>query len=363
MAAATAGVERLVFAGGGTGGHIYPAVAVAQELQRRRKGVEVIFVGTGSPFEKRVVEGHGFTLMSVRSQGFLGRSLAAKARSLFLTGVGLVQSLRLLTSLRPRAVIGVGGFASGPVMAAAILLRIPTMLQEQNYSPGLANRILARWVDRIAVSFEETREQLGGRGEVTGNPIRIEFADVKPKARGETFALLVFGGSQGARPINDKMVEALPHLAPLRLALRIVHMTGEQDRERVEAAYRAQRLEAQVVPYLDDMAAEYARADLVISRAGATTVAELTACQKASLLIPFAKAANDHQRANAEKLGKAGAARVLAESELTGERLAQEIEALARNPDRITAMERAAAPLARPDATARVAELVEELMT
>ncbi|PYQ14776.1 MAG: undecaprenyldiphospho-muramoylpentapeptide beta-N-acetylglucosaminyltransferase [Acidobacteria bacterium] len=354
---------RVVFAGGGTGGHVYPAVAVAQALEQRHPGLQVVFIGTGSPFEKRVVEGHGFRLLKVSSRGFLGRSISAKVGALFWTGIGMMQSLRVLWELKPRAVVGVGGFSSGPVVGAAILLRIPTMIQEQNYSPGMANRILARWVDRIAVSFEETRDLLGGRGEVTGNPIRMEFASVKPKARGTPFYVLIFGGSQGARTLNQRMMEALPRLAPQRLALRFVHMTGEKDREPVEAAYEAQRLEARVVAYLDNMAEEYSRADLVIARAGATTVAELTACQKAALLVPFPHAAGDHQRLNAEKLEQAGAARVIPERDLTGERLAREIEDLLKNPDRLTAMERAAAPLARPDATVRVAELVEELMS
>ena len=354
---------RVVFAGGGTGGHVYPAVAVAQALEQRHPGLQVVFIGTGSPFEKRVVEGHGFRLLKVSSRGFLGRSISAKVGALFWTGIGMMQSLRVLWELKPRAVVGVGGFSSGPVVGAAILLRIPTMIQEQNYSPGMANRILARWVDRIAVSFEETRDLLGGRGEVTGNPIRMEFASVKPKARGTPFYVLIFGGSQGAKTLNQRMMEALPRLAPQRLALRFVHMTGEKDREPVEAAYEAQRLEARVVAYLDNMAEEYSRADLVIARAGATTVAELTACQKAALLVPFPHAAGDHQRLNAEKLQQAGAARVIPERDLTGERLAREIEDLLKNPDRLTAMERAAAPLARPDATVRVAELVEELMS
>jgi len=357
-----ASAERLVFAGGGTGGHIYPAVAVAQEISRRSRGLEVVFIGTGSPFERRVVEGHGFRLLSVRSRGLLGRGPAARVAALLWTGVGLLQSIRILWGLKPKVVVGVGGFASGPVVAAAILLRIPTMIQEQNYTPGLANRILARWVDRIAVSFEETREQLGGRGEVTGNPIRSEFSTVKPRQRSATLTLLVFGGSQGARAINEKMVEALPLLGHLRLGLKIVHMTGEKDRERVEAAYQENRLDARVVAYLDRMAEEYSQADLVICRAGATTVAELTACQKAAILIPLPTAAADHQRLNAQKLEQAGAAVLLEEADLTGELLAREIDALASNPDRITAMERAAARLARPDAAVRVAELAEELM-
>jgi UDP-N-acetylglucosamine--N-acetylmuramyl-(pentapeptide) pyrophosphoryl-undecaprenol N-acetylglucosamine transferase len=349
-------------AGGGTGGHIYPAVAVAQEITRRRRGLEVVFMGTGSAFEKRVVEGHGFRLMSVRSRGYLGKSPIAKLGALFWNGVGLLQSTRVLWELKPRVVVGVGGFASAPAVGAAILLRIPTMIQEQNCYPGFANRILARWVDRIAVSFEETKEQLGGRGEVTGNPIRAEFAGVKPKPRGTTISLLVFGGSQGAHAINERMLEALPHLAHLRLGLKIVHMTGEKDRERVEAAYKENRLDAQVVAYLDRMAEELARADLVICRAGATTVAELTVCQKAAILIPFPEAAADHQRQNAEKLQQAGAAVMLQESELDGERLAREIETLVSSPERITAMERAAGRLAFPEASARVADLVEELM-
>jgi UDP-N-acetylglucosamine--N-acetylmuramyl-(pentapeptide) pyrophosphoryl-undecaprenol N-acetylglucosamine transferase len=362
VAEPAAAAERVVFAGGGTGGHIYPAVAVAQEISRRRRGMEVVFVGTGSAFEKRVVEGHGFRLLSVSSRGFLGRSPAAKLGALFRTGVGVFQSIRILWELKPRVVVGVGGFASAPVVGAAILLRVPTMIQEQNFSAGLANRILARWVDRIAVSFEETKEQLGGRGEVTGNPVRAEFSAVKTKPRGTVLSLLVFGGSQGARAINERMVEALPRLSHLRLGLKIVHMTGEKDREKVEAAYQESRLDAQVVAYLDRMAEEYARADLVICRAGATTVAELTACQKASILIPFPEAAADHQRQNAEKLQQAGAAVMLEESELDGERLAREIEALAASPERITTMERAAGRLARPDAAARVADLLEELM-
>ncbi|HEU5181747.1 MAG TPA: undecaprenyldiphospho-muramoylpentapeptide beta-N-acetylglucosaminyltransferase [Candidatus Polarisedimenticolia bacterium] len=352
----------MVFAGGGTGGHVYPALAVAQALARRHPGLEVIFIGTGSPFEKRVVEGHGFRLMKVESGGFLGRGLGAKVSALLRTGMGLVQSLRILWTLKPQAVVGVGGFASGPVVGAAILLRVPTMIQEQNYAPGLANRILSRWVDRIAVAFEETRDLLGGRGEVTGNPIREEFTAVKPKPRGTPFCVLVFGGSQGAHAVNQAMIDALPALAAHRLALRFTHMTGEKDRERVEAAYRAERLDARVVSYLENMAQEYEKADLVVSRAGATTVSELTACQKAAILIPYPHAAADHQRQNAEKLEQSGAARVLPESELSGPRLATEIVTLLQNPDRLTAMERAAAKLARPDATIRVAELVEELM-
>ena len=353
---------RIVFAGGGTGGHVYPAVAVAQAVEKRHPGLEVVFIGTGSAFEERVVSGHGFRLLKVSSRGFLGKGLRAKAESLFHSGLGVFQSLRILWELKPQAVVGVGGYASGPVVAGAILLRIPTMIQEQNYSPGLANRILARWVDRIAVSFEETRDFLGGRGEVTGNPIRMEFASMKPKSRGTPFCVLIFGGSQGAMTLNQRMLEALPLLAGLRLALRIVHMTGEKDFARVEAAYQAERLDARVVPYIENMAEEYAKADLVIARSGATTVAELTACRKASLLVPFPHAAGDHQRLNAEKLERSGAARVVPEKDLTGTRLAQEIEDLLRNPDRVTAMERAAAPLARPDATMRVAELLDELI-
>jgi UDP-N-acetylglucosamine--N-acetylmuramyl-(pentapeptide) pyrophosphoryl-undecaprenol N-acetylglucosamine transferase len=264
--------------------------------------------------------------------------------------------------MKPKAVIGVGGYASGPMVLAAVCLRLPTLIQEQNYYPGLTNRWLAPWVRRVAVSFEETRHYFGGRGEVTGNPIRAAFRDLKRKTRGEAFHVLIFGGSQGARTLNTAVIGALEILEPQRLGLRITHGTGPNDFERVRAAYEKHGYEALVLPYIVQIREAYERADLVVARAGASSVAEITACGRASILVPLASSAHDHQRFNARKVAAAGAAVVLEEKDLTGESLARAILALRNDPTRLLAMERAAAALARPEAAARVADLVEELI-
>ena len=276
--------------------------------------------------------------------------------------MGLAQSMRALATIRPRAVIGVGGYASGPMVMGAVLLRIPTLIHEQNYYPGLTNRLLAPWVKRVAVSFEETRHYLGGRGEVTGNPIRAEFGDSRRRARRESFSLLVFGGSQGARALNQAMIDALPHLVEHRLGLRILHGSGARDLERVTAAYATGGFQASAVPYIGAIKEAYEQADLVIGRAGASTVSEIAACGKASILIPLPTSAHDHQRHNARKFGEAGASILMEEAELTGQSLARTILSLRDDPTRVVTMERAASALAHPQAAARIADLVEELI-
>jgi UDP-N-acetylglucosamine--N-acetylmuramyl-(pentapeptide) pyrophosphoryl-undecaprenol N-acetylglucosamine transferase len=355
-------VETIVIAGGGTGGHLYPGIAIAEELQRRRQGVEVVFAGAGLPLEREILGRHGYRLVAVTSGGVVGRSPLRMLGGALLALRGFLQALRALWSLKPRMVIGVGGYASGPVMLAAVALRLPTLIHEQNYYPGLTNRLLAPWVRRVAVSFEETRHELGGRGEVTGNPIRTDFRSSRRKARGEGFHLLIFGGSQGARALNTAVIEALRHLEPHRLGLRVLHGTGQADLERVTAAYAGRGFEAQVVPYIAAIREAYDRADLVIARAGASSVAEIAACGKASILVPLPTAAHDHQRRNARKFAEAGAALVLEEGSLTGETLARAILELRADPARLVGMERAAASLARPDAAARIADLAEEML-
>jgi UDP-N-acetylglucosamine--N-acetylmuramyl-(pentapeptide) pyrophosphoryl-undecaprenol N-acetylglucosamine transferase len=245
-------------------------------------------------------------------------------------------------------------------MLAAVLLRVPTLIQEQNCYPGLTNRLLARWVRRVALPFEETRAFLGGRGEVTGNPIRAEFHLSRRKTRGEALHVLIFGGSQGSVTLNTAVIDALPHLLTHRLGLRFVHGTGARDLARVKAAYAAHGFEATVLPYITAIREAYEQADLVIGRAGASTVSELAACAKASILVPLA-AAHDHQRWNARKLAEAGAALMVDEKELNGEALARAILSLAADPGRLVAMERAAASLARPEAAARIADMVMEM--
>src|SRR6267154_206488 len=274
-------VETIVIAGGGTGGHLYPGIAIAEELQRRRRGVRIIFAGVGLPLEREIVGQHGFQLIAVKSGGVIGKSIAGRLRGGLRAVAGFFQSLKVLVTMKPGAVIGVGGYASGPMVMAAVVLRVPTLIQEQNTHPGMTNRLLAPWVRRVAVSFEETRQLFGGRGELTGNPIRAAFAAVKRKVRGETFQVLVFGGSQGARAINDAVIAALPRLEAHRLALRFQHGTGPRDLERVTRAYAEGRFEAQALPYIANIREAYEQADVVIARAGASTVSEIAACGKA----------------------------------------------------------------------------------
>jgi UDP-N-acetylglucosamine--N-acetylmuramyl-(pentapeptide) pyrophosphoryl-undecaprenol N-acetylglucosamine transferase len=354
--------ETLVIAGGGTGGHLYPGIAVAEELQRRRPGAEIVFAGAGLPLEREILERHGFRHLAIPSGGLIGKTVAGRARGAWLAFRGLLQAIQALLKMKPKAVIGVGGYASGPMVLAAVMLRLPTLIQEQNYYPGLTNRWLAPWVRRVAVSFEETRHYLGGRGEVTGNPIRTAFRDLKRKTRGEAFHVLIFGGSQGARTLNTAVIDALGIMEPQRLGLRITHGTGPSDFERVRAAYEKHGYEALVLPYIARIREAYERADLVVARAGASSVAEIAACGRASILVPLAASAHDHQRFNARKAAAAGAAVMIEEKDLTGESLARAILALRDDPTRLLAMERAAAALARPEAAARVADLVEELI-
>jgi len=354
--------ETIVIAGGGTGGHLYPGIAIAEELAARRRGIEIVFAGAGTKLERDILEPHRYRLAAIKSGGVVGKSLAGRMRGIGRAIAGFAQSIRTLMRLKPKAVIGVGGYASGPMVMAAVMLRLPSLIHEQNNYPGLTNRLLAPWVRRVAVSFEETRRRFGGRGELTGNPIRAVFRGVRCKARGDTFNILVFGGSQGAKAINGAVVAALNHLKPHRLGLRFQHGTGASDHARVSAAYAGLGFEASVMPYITNIRAAYEWADLVIARAGASSVSEIAACGKASILVPLPTSAHDHQRQNARVLQEAGAAILMEESALTGEELAKTLLRLRDDPGRVAAMERSALSLARPDAAARIVDMVEEMM-
>jgi UDP-N-acetylglucosamine--N-acetylmuramyl-(pentapeptide) pyrophosphoryl-undecaprenol N-acetylglucosamine transferase len=351
-----------VVAGGGTGGHLYPGIAIAQEIERRRPGVTIVVAGVGSPLERDIVERHGYRLLSIPSGGVVGKSFVKRIRGAALAGSGFLVSLWRLHGMKPQAVIGVGGYASGPMVMAAVMLRIPTLIQEQNYYPGLTNRLLASWVNRVAVSFAETRNYLGGRGEVTGNPVRGDLRAVAGRAREGRFRVLVFGGSQGAHAINGAVVNALPHLESQRGDLVFRHGAGPADAELLREAYAAGGFEATVEPYITAMREAYAQADLVIARAGASTVSEIAACAKASILVPLPTVAHDHQRFNARALAEDGAAILLEQEGLTGETLARAILDLVRHPERLDVMERAAAARARPEAAARIVDLIEEIV-
>ncbi len=355
--------RRIVIAGGGTGGHLYPGIAVARELRRRVPEIAVSFAGTARGIESRVVPREGFDLDLLRSAGLKGMSLSSLARGLSLLPLSGLDAWNIVSRRRPQLVIGVGGYSSGPIVLMAAFRRIPTLLLEQNAVPGFTNRRLAPFVSAAAVTFESTLSYFGRRGFVTGNPVRPEFFDHAPAAPHDGPArVLIFGGSQGAHAINMAMVEAATRLAAHPGGLAVTHQTGERDLEHVRDAYRRAGLAARVEPFLFTMDREMKAADLVICRAGATTLAELTAAGTPAVLVPLPTAADDHQRRNAEVLAAAGAADILEQSQMTGEALAHRIIGLAADPSRRRAMSAAARRLAKPDATKAIVDRAFELL-
>ena len=352
---------RVLIAAGGTGGHIYPGIAVAQEIMRRDATSQVHFVGTARGLETRLVPQAGFELSLIESAGLKNVSLGAQMRGVAVLPKSFVSTRRLLRQFQPDVVVGAGGYVSGPVVLTAALMNRPTLVMESNALPGWTNRVLARFVDRAAVSFEQALPYFRGKAKVTGNPVRREFFEIPPKQREPgKFSLLVFGGSQGARAINEAMMAALPLLPN---DLRIKHQTGPADLEKVQAAYAAAgwNERADVRSYIDNMMADFAAADLVLCRAGATTTAELIAAGKASIMVPFPFAADDHQRKNAEALEAAGAARMILQQDLSGDRLAAEIEKLVQSPVELDRMEEASRKLAHGDAAVAAVDMIEEL--
>ena len=356
---------RVLIAAGGTGGHIYPGIAVAQELKRRDANAAVRFVGTERGLEKRLVTQAGFELSLIDITGLKNVSLAARMSGLAMLPKSFFSAAILIRSFKPDVVVGAGGYVSGPVVMTAALLGRPTMVMESNALPGWTNRVLARFVDRAAVSFEQAVPYFRGKAVVTGNPVRREFFEIPAKRRdADRLSLLVFGGSQGARAINEAVVDALPALKSAAIQLRIKHQTGVADLDKVKAGYLAAGWNSdvsQVTAYIDNMVKDFAEADLVVCRAGATTTAELIAAGKASIMIPFPFAADDHQRKNAEAMRDAGAARMILQQELNGARLAQEICELATSPSRISEMESAARRMAHGDAASAAVDLIEQL--
>ena len=352
---------RVVIAGGGTGGHLFPGIAVAREVLKRQPDAIVTFAGTARGIESRVVPREGFALDLLRSAGLKSTSLAARLRGVALLPLSGLDAWSILSRRRPDVVVGVGGYSSGPVVLAAAVRRIPTVLLEQNAAPGLTNRLLARVVTAAAVTFESTTAFFGGRGFVTGNPVRPEFFEPAPERRPGPSRVLIFGGSQGAHAINVAMVEAAPQLAAGGIGLAITHQTGERDLELVRDGYRRAGLAARVEPFLFDMDREMKASDFVVCRSGATTIAELAACGRPAIFIPLPTAADDHQRKNAEVLVAAGAAELLDQRTMTGASLADRILSLAADEPRRRAMATAATRLARPDAARAIVDRVLEL--
>lgn len=353
---------KVIISGGGTGGHLYPALVVGRKLSALAPEIELTYVGTGREVEGRIMAGQGVRFIPMRIEGLKGRGLRS-LRGLLVLPLAFVQSLGILLRTRPSLVIGVGGYSSGPIVLLASWLRIPTVILEQNVRPGFTNRLLVRWVRRAVAAFPSTLPYLRGRGVVLGNPVREEFYRLPAKTRGPELDVLVFGGSQGSHFLNTRIVEALPLLAAAKGRLRLTHQTGTADLEAVAAAYKASGFaRAEVAAYIPDMPAYFGRADLVVCRAGATTLAELIAARKAAILVPFAGAAEDHQTVNARELGSVGAAVVLSEAEATAGALAARILRFLDRPGDLDGMERSAARLQPEDPAGRIAALCLSLM-
>ncbi len=356
---------KVLIAGGGTGGHLYPGIALAEEVVTRHHANKVVFVGTEKGLESKVVPREGYPLELIRAQGLKGKGLLGLIKGLLLLPMAFIESLRILRRQKPDVVVGVGGYASGPVVLAAALLGIPTAVQEQNALPGLTNKLLGRVARVVFTAFDEAARFFPSRKvQLVGNPIRRKLMDnfLRSHVVQQRFTLLVFGGSLGARGINQRMLDALDTLGDLKGQIHIVHQTGKNDLESVRKGYADKGFEAEVVEYIDDMSGAYAKASLVVCRAGATTLAELMVAKKASILIPFPFATDNHQEVNAQALVKVGGALMFRESELTGARLAEEIRRLKDDPEKRRQMEKKAGLLGRPEASKELADVLVDLM-
>jgi UDP-N-acetylglucosamine--N-acetylmuramyl-(pentapeptide) pyrophosphoryl-undecaprenol N-acetylglucosamine transferase len=356
---------RAILAGGGTGGHVIPALAIAHEL-KKSYAAEILFVGTARGIENRLVPAAGYPLQWVRVGALKNVSLITRAKTAFDLPRAVWDAGRMLNEFAPDVVIGVGGYASGPAMLAAIMKHIPTLAFEPNVVPGFANRVVARFVSAAAVHFEETAKYFR-HAKVTGVPVRHAFFETPPKLGG-TPTLLVFGGSQGAHAINQAMMRCLRVLRREAPGIHIVHQTGERDYNDVLSACRklesgtdAPRLTFEIFQFIEDMPAAFARADLVVCRSGASTVAEIAAAGKAAIFVPFPRAADDHQRINAEALARHGAAVAVEESKLEGVWLAETIAALLQDSPRLKMMSEAARALAHPNAARDIAAMAAKV--
>jgi UDP-N-acetylglucosamine--N-acetylmuramyl-(pentapeptide) pyrophosphoryl-undecaprenol N-acetylglucosamine transferase len=356
---------RMMVAGGGTGGHVFPGIALAEEVVGRHPDNDVVFVGTARGLEARVVPEAGFPIELIEVKGLKGKGPLRLLANLFLLPAAFLQCVRILKKWRPDVVVGVGGYASGPVVLAAWMLGIPTAVQEQNAAAGFTNRVLGKFVQAAFTSFPEAGRYFARRKVFQlGNPIRRQLMDnyVRPVMAHDAQRVLVFGGSQGAHALNMRVIESLPHLADLKDRLSITHQTGARDREQVEKGYGAVGFRPDVREFITDMSAAYAGTDLVVCRAGATTLAELTVCKKPSILVPFPAAADNHQVMNAKSLVDAGAAVMIEERDLTGELLAQEIRSILAHPERREAMARAAGRLGSPQAAGEITDVCTQLI-
>jgi len=352
---------RIVIAGGGTGGHLYIGIALARELARQGPGAEFLFVGTRYGLESRILPKEGYRLAFIESAGLKGMGIRSLVKNLALVPRSLAQSGRIVRDYRPAVVVGVGGYSSGPVVLAGWLLRLPTLVIEPNAHPGLANRWLAHVVDRAALALPDEGKYFGRKGVVTGIPVREEFARVPRRETRTPFTLLIYGGSQGSHALNEIVCSELPALKSLGEDLRLIHQTGEKELDRVRQAYCGAGITGEVRAFLPRIYEEFACADLILSRSGAGTVAELTVAGRASILVPFPGAADDHQAKNARALESYGAAKMIPEQDWHSGTLTNELRHFMEYPQELGRMEESARSLAKPRAAEQIAGIVAEL--
>jgi UDP-N-acetylglucosamine--N-acetylmuramyl-(pentapeptide) pyrophosphoryl-undecaprenol N-acetylglucosamine transferase len=354
--------RRIIISGGGTGGHLYPALAVGQKLREKDPRVHLTYVGSRRSLEKNLMDRSEAHFVAMKIEGLKGRGLKS-LKALAILPFAFLKSLAILLRIRPDLVIGVGGYSSGPIVLLASLIKKPTLILEQNLCPGFTNRLLLRWTKKAVVAFENSLAFFKGKGVFLGNPVREEFYSLRPKQRMKDLTLLIFGGSQGSHVLNEAMTAALPLLQTEKENLRIFHQTGKADFDQVKSSYIQNGFEEAVVsPYFFEMASYFEKSDLIISRAGATTIAELIVSQKAAILVPFALASEDHQTKNAREIEKVGGARVILERDLTPQLLAEKILFFLKNKEKISAMERNLAALKTDRPAEKIANLCFELM-
>jgi UDP-N-acetylglucosamine--N-acetylmuramyl-(pentapeptide) pyrophosphoryl-undecaprenol N-acetylglucosamine transferase len=351
---------KLLIAGGGTGGHVFPAIAIAQEWLSRDEEREVVLVGTQRGIEMKLVPAAGLLLETICVAGLKGKGGTTLLKNLGMLGTGLSDAFGVLKRHKPQVAFGVGGYAAGPMLLATWLRGIPNVIFEPNAEPGLTNKLLARLAKKIATGYKVSAQAWGARAVVTGCPVRSEFFAIQPRKLEKPIRLLVTGGSQGALPINRTFIEAAELLSKRKAEMQIVHQTGERDYNDVRAAYARQDMRVEVAPFLNNMAERFAWADIIVCRAGAITAAEVAAAGRAAIFIPFGKATDSHQLRNAQEMTNAGAGRLIAESELTGERLTKEIFSLLDQPSEIERLSMTARSLAHPNAVREIVDLIEQ---
>ncbi|MBC7363179.1 MAG: undecaprenyldiphospho-muramoylpentapeptide beta-N-acetylglucosaminyltransferase [Candidatus Aminicenantes bacterium] len=354
--------KKVFISGGGTGGHLYPALVLGQTLKNMRSDLQVFYIGSNRPVEKKIMAEQALEFSTLPVEALKGRRFK-KIYGLALLPLAFLKSFFLLLKHRPVLVVGVGGFSSGPMVLTASLLGIPTLIMEQNALPGFTNRKLKRWANRVVVAFESSLTYFGEKAVALGNPVREEFYHLPEKQKEDRLTILVFGGSQGSKFLNETMTASLPWLKEIKDKVKIYHQTGEKDFERVATAYREQGLgEAVVAKYFSPMPDYFTLADLVICRAGATTCAELIAASKPAILVPFAQAADNHQEYNAKELEKVGGAVVLLEKECTPEKLAQKIKHFIDNQEKLKEMAESLKKLKKENVAENIARLALEMI-